>query len=462
MVKKLGVLFLSIILSLTLASALNLTIQKSVISDTIISEFNQPALFTFNITNNGQADYFDVYTLLGVDMTPKGSFFIEAGQTLPIEVGVYLPDNLRKNTGYFTFYYKIRGQNTGIMEDLLRVNVINFQDLFDISAEDIELNALTSKLYIQNKGNVKLEGLRVQANSVFFDFSSNNITILPNEKLELNMALNPDKTKNLIAGTYLMTSEISKDNFRADYESYVKFVEQKEVSGSEKAGGFLITEKLIEKRNSGNVISVEEATVRKNVISRLFTTFSITPDKVDRRGLLIYYSWQQELKPGESFVVKVRTNWTLPFLIVVFIIVVALAVKLYTRKDADIIKKVVFVKTKGGEFALKVILSVKSKKFIENVKLVDKIPSLVRMHEKYTTLSPDKFDERNKRAEWNLGNLNAGEYRVFSYVVYSNINIVGRFVLPPATMVYEREGKIIEIESNEVVFLNEIRRRTDL
>ncbi|MBT7238024.1 hypothetical protein HN865_04160 [Candidatus Woesearchaeota archaeon] len=51
--------------------------------------------------------------------------------------------------------------------------------------------------------------------------------------------------------------------------------------------------------------------------------------------------------------------------------------------------------------------------------------------------------------------MDLGEERVFSYIVYSKIGVVGKFSLPEALAVFEKEGEIHEVESNKVFFLSE-------
>ena len=51
--------------------------------------------------------------------------------------------------------------------------------------------------------------------------------------------------------------------------------------------------------------------------------------------------------------------------------------------------------------------------------------------------------------------LEAGEMRMLSYIVYSKVGVIGKFALPTATAIYERDGEIQEAESNRVFFMAE-------
>jgi hypothetical protein len=86
---------------------------------------------------------------------------------------------------------------------------------------------------------------------------------------------------------------------------------------------------------------------------------------------------------------------------------------------------------------------------------VDKIPLIVNLYERYGAIAPDKVDTVNKRLEWNIDMLNAGEERIFSYIIYSRIGVVGRFELPSARALYERDGEVKDVLSNRAFFINE-------
>lgn len=455
-------LIFALLLLLSLVSAtpasvflpnINLKIDKTPISSIVISELNQPAKYIYNITNLGPTDNFEIYSLIGVDFAPKGTFQILSGETKSIEVDVYLPENIRKNTQNYIFTYKIRGQSSGIMDDSLEVRVVNFKDLFASTSDNINPDSTSAIVYLTNKENVILNDLSVKFTSAFFDFTQ-NASLKPTETAEFTVPINKD-TKGLVAGKYLLESVISTQAISATLDSTITFEEESKVSGNEFLGGIFITERTVEKSNDGNVPSIQSITVTKNIISRLFTTFNIVPDKTERKGFFIYYTWQRNIQPGQKLSIKVRTNWTIPFFILLFLVVIAIALKLYYKRDVIVSKKVIHVRTKGGEFALKVVLSIKAKKFVENIKVYDKLPALVKLHQDYMSLYPDKIDEKNKRLEWNLGMLNPGEDRTFSYIVYSRVNVVGKFELPPTRVIYEREGKIFDAESNKVFFLAE-------
>ena len=121
----------------------------------------------------------------------------------------------------------------------------------------------------------------------------------------------------------------------------------------------------------------------------------------------------------------------------------------------EVKKSISYVKTKDGQFALRVKINVKARTAVENVSITDRIPSIVKIYNKFGFIKPDKIDAKNRRLHWNIGKLFPGEERVFDYIVYAKVGVIGKFSLPGALAVYEHEGTINEVSSNQVFFLNE-------
>ena len=131
----------------------------------------------------------------------------------------------------------------------------------------------------------------------------------------------------------------------------------------------------------------------------------------------------------------------------------------YIRNKIVLTKRVSIVKTKGGEFALRVNIVVRARDFVEKIRIIDRLPPMVKVFEKDgLTSSPYKIDERNRRLEWNVQALSAGEERVLNYIIYSKIGVVGKYELPATEAIYEYKGRIKESESNRAFLLNETKR----
>ncbi len=444
----LGILFL---LSIGLASAIDLSITEKEISSVAIIELNKPALFELEITNNEpDSSTFEIYSLVGIKLEPSEEITLAGNETRKIVLKVYP----RQVPGYFSFEYKLKDSQRDIQTDGLAVNIVKLKDAFNFYAEDINPSSEKAIVHFDNKAGFPIESIKADINSVFFS-AEEEFSLQANEKKQFEFDLDKDKTRELLAGPYIFTAKIKVDGKTAELSNLIRFTEQEGMKTTETSEGFLLRRHEILKENRGNLNADIEVVVKKNLIESIVTTFSVVPTNEDRVGFNVFYIFQKTLAPGESWQLITRTNWWLAIFVVGGIILIIYLVQNHFSNKLRIIKKVSFVKTKGGEFALKVILVLKAREFIQKIKVVDRLPSMVKIYERYGTIAPDRIDEKNRRVEWDVENLNPREERVFSYIIYSKIGVVGRFELPEAEAIYEHKDKLKEITSNRAFFINE-------
>ena len=93
--------------------------------------------------------------------------------------------------------------------------------------------------------------------------------------------------------------------------------------------------------------------------------------------------------------------------------------------------------------------------------MIYKLPSIVRIYERFGGEQPSKVNEKTRRIEWNFEKMDEGEVRTISYIIYSKVGVLGKFTLPTATAIYERDGKICEDYSNRAYFIAE-EKKNDL
>lgn len=441
---------ITLLLILPSISAINITIERQSINEVLISELNMPAYFDLQITNNGPDDTFKIYNLVGFDTFPE-SVQIDKGETKELSLKV-APLGKLDIRGLYSFECFFRGQDESETNEKLTVRIIDLKDAFEIGSEEFDPESNSLEIYLYNKVNFDFENISAKFKSAFFDFED-SFNLGPNEKKSFNIKLNKEEFKKLMAGFYTMKTEVNVNDEKANIEGTIRFVEKNLVTSTKKDYGFVINTQIIEKTNEGNVVAESETVLKKNIISRLFTSFSPSPDIVERQGLEIFYTWDREIKPGETLTITVKTNWLFPLIVVLFVIAIVILSKKYTKTDLLLRKKVSFVKAKGGEFALKVSLIVNARKYIEKVSIIDRLPPLVKIHERFGGETPKRIDERNKRIDWGFEKLEAGEKRVISYIIYSKIGVLGKFSLPTTTAIYERDGKVKEATSNRAFFL---------
>ncbi len=433
-----------------------LKIEKEAVVDSFIVELNQPAIFNFKLTNPGSSDNFNLYSLVGVDIKPNETFNIKEGETAEKQFSFWPSRALLESLGTLNFAYKIKSQS-GIQQDILTMRIVTLKQAIDINSYNIEFDSGTATVYVKNMIGYKFDQVTASFHSAFFDFEK-TFSLDKYEKKEFPVVLNKEVTRKLLAGSYTITSNVKVQGKSFMQENKFKFTEKSEVTEQSSSSGFIIRKISVTKTNNGNLPVVIQVKLKKNIITRLLTSFNTQPSIVDRTGFTIHYLFQKELKPSETYNVTSRTNYLYPLIVTIALMIIVYLVKLSSSSSLEIHKKSSYVKTKGGEFALKITLQVKAKKYVENINLVDRVPSISSLYEKFPGIRPDKIDLKNHRLEWNISNLQPGELRIFSYIIYSRIAPLGKFELPQALAVYERAGKPQETTSNKVFFLNTPRK----
>jgi len=455
--KKILIFTLLLLLILPAGLAIDLEVETKSSDQVMIKGLNTPAIFDVEITNLGTTDFFNFYTFFGSGMEPKEKIKINSGETKQIEIKIY-PRNDLNQLGFYAFNYLIKASDDSEQTQQLLVNIVELKDAFEVGSNEIVPQSNSIKIYLKNKENFEFQKISAKFSSAFF-YVEEEFSIGPNQAKEFTIQLNKEDFNKLLAGFYTLNADISIDNEKAKIGGIIKFTEEKIVTTTEKDYGWFVNTKIIKKENKGNVIADIETKLTKNILSRLFTTFSPKPDIVERKGFNIFYTWNNQIKPGGELKITINTNWLFPFLIILFIIIVVILVKKYSNTSLKLRKKVSFIKTKGGEFALKVSINVNTQKYVEKVSVIDKLPPLVKLYEKFGREKPSRINEKSRKIEWNFEKLEAGEIRVINYVIYSKIGVLGRFALPSAVAIFEKDGKIKETSSNKAFFVSAQREK---
>jgi len=419
----------------------------------IVKDYNNPIDFTIKITDAKPGTY-NLYTLADLTIEPAETFEISGSETFEKSFRLIAQNNLDIK-GLYTFDYTLNYREHEKIDKKLTINLVNLEDIIEVSSESISPDKEV-EFYIQNMEDVSLKNVTAKFSSILFDEFEKTFDLNPNEKFVISVDADEEKLKKTKAGTYIITSVFETPKGDKKIEGNLFLGEKKGVTQTRDKTGFLIRTETITTTNIGNVVENAQIETTRNIISRLFTSFSLEPTIVERTGLMIKYTWfKEKLDPAETFTITAKTNYILPFFIIIFAIIFIVGLKRYNETKLEITKSVTHVKTKGREFVLKIKLNIKARKNVENLSIIDKVPAIVKIYNKFGNVRPDKIDAASRRLHWNIGDLATKEERNFSYIVYSKVGIVGKFSLPSAKAIFEREGKIHEAESNNVFFLSD-------
>ncbi len=453
--KKILIILIFCLIFTSTVYALNIEMTKLSENEVMIAGVKEPAVFLFNIENKGGETSIEFFNLLGFSLTPASKINFDLLEEKQVELRL-APIGEFNHIGPYTLTYFVRDTNNSQLQKTLTFNRIELVDAIEIGAKSFNPDSNSIKVFIKNNENIDLKGVKARFYSTFFDkterfdldkYSVSNFTI----------ELNPEDFDELIAGFYTMNVEVSVDDALAELSTSLEFTEQEKITTEENDVGILINTHKVKKTNEGNVATNAEVTMTKNIISRLFTTFSPEPSVSIREGFTVYYAWSKSLSPGESLEVTVNTNWYFPIILIILIIAIVLLTKQYVKTNLVLRKKVNFVRAKGGEFALKISIYAHAKKYIENINIVDRLPPLVKVFEKFGTNKPVRVDEKSRRIDWTFEKLEPGEIRVMSYIIYSKVGVMGKFSLSRAKGIFERDGQIHETSSNRAFFVSEPR-----
>jgi hypothetical protein len=401
----------------------------------------------------GLSDSFNIYNLLGFVMNPTNPVQINQGETKNVAVTIYPRSNLAYN-GYYIFNYIIQDSQGNQLPQSLSFQMINLQGAFQVGASEINPQSDSVTIYIKNLVNFNFDNVTAQFNSPFFILNQ-QFSLAPFEQKQFEVNLNKNDFKSLLAGFYTLSAQVTAGGGNATVQGSIDFSKQNILNTSENKYGILISTDVIQKINEGNTIADSQTVIEKNIISRIFTTFNPTPDSAERHGLSIDYIWENQIQPGDTLTITARTNWFLPLIVVVFIAAIVFFVVQFSKTALSLNKRVSFLRAKGGEFALRVTVVVTARKFIEKVTVVDRLPFVAKLYEKFGAERPTRVDEKSRRLEWHFDRLMPGESRVLSYIIYSKVGVLGRFALPTTRAVYQRDGKAHEAESNQAFLITD-------
>ncbi|MFA5992477.1 MAG: hypothetical protein WC796_02090 [Candidatus Pacearchaeota archaeon] len=448
-------------ISLFSVSAIDVVGSFDSVNKIILNDHTRPAVFNLKITNFGPEGDFEIYIFEKFNLNIS-AIHLKTGETKTYVLQMYPLNPLNGNSGYLSVPIYIRDKNNPMDEEKLVdvvVKLVNFKSTFKINFDSVNLDSTSEGVTIYNLDDLSYSEIQFVFSSAFFDETKQSFDLKPYDKREFEIPINKEKLKSIVAGNYTVDVAFSFEGKNEKVGIPVQIFEKSEISENQKSSGIIVRRDVFEKTNEGNVVTVTKIEVRKNIISRLFASFSTDPDKVERKNFFVYYTWQRVLNPTEKLSVAVTTNWAFPFIIAVLIIVIGFLVNLFLRQDLMIHKKVSYVKTKTNDFALKVIITVKSRKFMSNVKIYDRLPGIAKLYEHFGV--PPEQKDASGRLQWSIDRLAPGEERIFSYILYSKINVVGKFELPPVLAVYESNGKMGNAKSNRVLFINEPKRDAD-
>ena len=189
-------------------------------------------------------------------------------------------------------------------------------------------------------------------------------------------------------------------------------------------------------KNEGNIRKTDNFRVSMGFLQRLFTSFSVRPDRFDFGGS--YIEWELDLSPMEEVNIRVVRNFR-PTIYAILIVIVTVMMYFIYRSPVILKKESVITgSSEDGISELKVLLHLRNRgpDLIENLTLTDLIPSLGDYvdEKRVGTLSPSKVIKHQQKGtllRWEFEALDPFEERIITYRIKTKMTVVGGFNLPP-------------------------------
>lgn len=441
------------------ADSANFTFEKKVIYSTVPAEnINIPASYNLTIKNTGNLkDDFRIYSFLDLELNPIESFTLWAGNETTLNVTILPHESIKKRCGFGPcgIQYYIKSKFSGTIEDSLDIKVVPISQIINLVMPDIITKEDTSFLInISNTENINLEKISIISD---WDFckADKNISLGPKSSESFTFVLDGNEIKKANAGNYTLKLIISvNEEYNYTVEKSIILKEFTSIISTDSVKrNFLGYTKIITRKNKGNSPKLVTIEVVKSNFEKVFTSFSIEAAYEESADGSVKIGWQRELEPGEIFTVELTTDYS--WLVLILVLIAGGAVALYiVKRPRIIIKKKAFrIRAKGGEFALKILIAVKNVGLdASDVKCVDYIPRLAKIHERFGAIKPDKIEKN--RLEWNFNTLAPGEEKIFSYIIYSDVVPVGTIGISKAAVSYTNANGKRKVEHSNKLFIS--------
>lgn len=431
-------------------------VQKVYANNVLVPLFKSFAKVNVTILPLSPGNY-TLLTLADVNLVPEKVSTEKVGETFEITA------NSNRNLNFVGTYavpFSLSDRGKKILDDEFVFKLVDLEDTLEINSSQNDLSSGKIVFYIINKQNTNIQDLEVDFSSTFFE-KSEIFNLTSYEQKKFSYDLFPGKS-NILAGSYIL-----KAAFR-DLKGHKKLLEgkiiviaQKNIIIEDKSSGWIIKKHFVSKTNAGNTRERVIITEEKNLFTKLFTSFDVEPDSAISDGIKTIYSWDKQVEPGTSLIVTIRTNYFVPLALIIVIFLFVFGYKRYKESAVIVRKSIHPIRTATGDFALKIKLNIHAIKNIDKLTIIDSIPRMFKVYKDFGLIKPTKINVSDRRIHWSLGELKQGEERVVTYVLYSNIGVVGSFALPSAAAIYDMGKKVHEVRSNKVFFQSEQKHREE-
>jgi hypothetical protein len=419
----------------------------------IIKEYPKPITFNLSIDDIPPSNY-NFYTTSDFYLEPSDFFIVSEKTDLFFNLKATPMNRVLNHNGSYVLSYSLNDrENDKKYNQKIILEIMSISDITKVYSDLINLNSTELNLNIENQNNLEIKNLRASFKSILFDIEA-DFDLSPLSTHSLKVPISNEELRKIGGGSYIIEVVFFTPNSNISTQGFLYINEKKDVIYDQKDKGFFIKTTNISVFNTGNTYEDARIEIRKNILHRLFTSFSEEPIFSYREGNDYIFVWNKRLAPAKGYTISAKTANFMPFIVIILVIILIFGIKRFLRTKIVVLKTVSQINTKNNEFALRVRIILKAKANVQDISLVDKIPGFVKVYKKSMTL-PDEIDAATRRFKWNISDMNAGEERHFSYIVYSRVGYVGKFVLPSSICYFKYKDEVVQVKSNSVFYVSE-------
>lgn len=446
--------FVFLVFMMPLASA-SFEITKEPVASTIVKEFNSPAIFNLTIKSK-QTDNFFIDNILGIILQPSGSFLVNGGEEKSVLLKAFFTEEIKEQySGALEFAYYVKGQNTGYVDDTLSIKIVPLKNAIDVIVPEVmSMKDEAVTITVDNKESLMIN-LAIKIESDLFEKEA-PVSLKPYENKNITIELDKERLWKE-AGIYpVKISVISEsEDYVLDLNKNIELAENVDVSVEKSEVNLLFYKKIVvTKTNTGNVPQTVTVELEKTPLEKAFTSFSFEPTGMAvKENDVTSYKWVKELEIGEKLEVISTTNFMVPLMLL--IVMAGGALMYFSNKGRAIVikKKAIRARSKTGEFVSKIVLIIKNRGDVaENIEITDRLPSLTNIHPRFGVTKPENIEKDS--LTWRIARLDKNESAIFSYVIYSDVKVLGRRTVPRAAATYTTNGIPKNSLSNEVFLMS--------
>lgn len=413
--------------------------------------FGETATFRVAITNQrAESQTYTFFSSAGIQWDVKASgisLTVPANQTKGVDVevvsvgrvepGIYIiPLEIKSNTG--EVYNKML--EVYIKADTPSEYLPALKTSVDVADKVNPRETQSLKIFIQNQNPASYSNLTLSIKSDLPEFEKEQIIdIKPYETKTVEFTVQPNphtQPKDYYLFFTLQRGEEIIKTFDRKIEILALTDEFAQTVTETKT--FLKTVYTITVTNDGNVRHQQAAKFKMDSLTDLFTSADpnayVITDETGR-----YLAWDFELGVNENVTVTLKTNYRIPIIILLILIILAAVYVIY-KSPVQITKSASnVVMHEGGVSGLKITLVVKNtgSKPIKDVEVFDTAPSIASVEKdvEVGTLKPAEILRHKKGGlllKWKISELDGKEERLITYKIKSKLDIVGTILLDRA------------------------------